>query len=195
MRRSMAIVALVGAMLGTSHLAAAQAPAAGQQSAVSVAGNQSPVSAVAAGRPSVPPAGRFTSRLVFVPPVPESRGGGRVPFGRSIQPGIVGFLPFRHYAVMEPGTAVMVRLPPAEGGPTGGLQMDVDPRGAQVYVDGEYAGVVSDFSGYYHHLEAVAGSHVIEFLAPGYEPLIAELTVSPAHTTTYRAAMTRAEGR
>jgi hypothetical protein len=88
-----------------------------------------------------------------------------------------------------------VLVPPPEGGPTGGLQLDVDPRRAQVYVDGAYVGLVEAFSGYFQHLDIVAGPHFIEILAPDYEPLIIEVTVSPGRTTTYRGALTRAQGR
>ncbi len=36
--------------------------------------------------------------------------------------------------------------------PMGGVQLDLEPRRAQVFVDGVYAGVVDDFRGYYGHL-------------------------------------------
>jgi hypothetical protein len=96
---------------------------------------------------------------------------------------------------MQGGLSAGLQVPPAEGGPTGGLQLDVDPRRGQVYVDGVYVGLVDDFSGYFHHLDIVAGPHVIEILAPDYQPLIVDVMISPGHTTTYRSAMTRAEGR
>jgi hypothetical protein len=50
--------------------------------------------------------------------------------------------------------------------------------------------VVDDFRGYYQHLEIGAGSHVIEIVAPDYEPLIIRVTVSPGRTTTYRGSLT-----
>ncbi len=79
--------------------------------------------------------------------------------------------------------------------PTGGLQLDVEPRRALVYVDGVYVGVVDTFSGYFHHLEAPAGRHVVELVAPDYEPFITEVTVTPGRTTTFRATLNRASGR
>ena len=72
----------------------------------------------------------------------------------------------------------------------GGLQLDVEPRRALVYADGWYVGVVDDFRGYYQHLEIGAGSHVIEIVAPDYDPLIIRVTVSPGRTTTYRGSLT-----
>jgi len=76
--------------------------------------------------------------------------------------------------------------------PTGGVQLDLEPRRAQVFVDGEYAGVVEDFSGYYHHLMLTAGVHRIEVLMSGYLPLIIEATVAPDRTITYRQSLQEA---
>jgi hypothetical protein len=75
--------------------------------------------------------------------------------------------------------------------PTGGLQIDVEPRRALVYVDGRHAGTVEAFSGYYRHLDLAAGPHIIELLAEGYEPLSAEVLVTPGRTTTYRGTLNR----
>jgi len=87
-------------------------------------------------------------------------------------------------------------MPPPPGmRPTGGLQLDVEPRRAFVYLDGILVGTVDQFKGYFQHLETAAGFHVVEFIAPDYDPLIAEVTVAPDRTTTYRASMNRAGGR
>jgi hypothetical protein len=73
----------------------------------------------------------------------------------------------------------------------GGLQLDVEPRRALVYVDGWFLGVVDEYSGYYHHLDLFAGPHHVVFVASGYDPLIALVTVSPERTTTYRGSLNR----
>jgi hypothetical protein len=82
-----------------------------------------------------------------------------------------------------------------EQGLSGGLQLDIEPRRALVYVDGWYVGVVDQFSGYYRHLEIAAGSHTIEILATDYEPLAFDVAISPGRTTTYRGSLQRAEPR
>jgi hypothetical protein len=74
---------------------------------------------------------------------------------------------------------------------TGGLQLDVEPRRALVYVDGRFVGAVDAFSGYYHHLDLPAGVHRVELLAPGYDPLLVDVAVSPDRTTTYQGALNR----
>jgi hypothetical protein len=85
--------------------------------------------------------------------------------------------------------------PPLQQRPVGGLQLDVEPRRALVYVDGWYVGVVDDFSGYYRHLETGAGWHMIEIVARDYQPLIFDVAVSPGRTTTYRGSLSRAPDR
>ena len=90
---------------------------------------------------------------------------------------------------------VPVWIPPLEGAPTGGVQLDVDPRGAQVYVDGKLVGLIREFSGYYKHLEIAAGPHIVTIIAPDYDPLIVPVLVSPGRTMTFRGTLTRAYGR
>src|SRR5262249_47426473 len=80
-------------------------------------------------------------------------------FGRTLWPflfyGSIGFAYFDD-------DVAFTQLPPDTVGPAlGGLQLDVEPRRADVYVDGVYAGPVADFSGYYHHLDLTAGYHRI----------------------------------
>jgi len=82
-----------------------------------------------------------------------------------------------------------------EQGLSGGLQLDIEPRRALVYVDGWYVGVVDQFSGYYRHLDLAAGPHTIEILAIDYEPLAFDIAISPGRTTTYRGSLPRAERR
>jgi hypothetical protein len=72
----------------------------------------------------------------------------------------------------------------------GGVQLNVEPRRTQVFVDGRYAGNVDNFSGYYHHLELRGGFHYIEMIASGYQPITLYVNVVPNRTYTYRATMT-----
>ena len=83
--------------------------------------------------------------------------------------------------------------PPVIGdlAPAGGLQIDIQPWSADVYVDGKRAGRVEQFRGYYQHLELPAGPHTIAVVASGYEPMIFGVTVTPGRTITYRATLQR----
>ena len=85
------------------------------------------------------------------------------------------------------GAPLLYPLP--SGVAPGGVQLDVQPWRAQVYVDGAYAGLVDDFKGYYRHLEISAGPHVIVIVMPDYEPLIVNTLVSPGQVTTYRGTL------
>ena len=57
------------------------------------------------------------------------------------------------------------------------------------FVDGDYAGRVDDFRGYYKHLEVVAGPHQIVIVESGYPPLVFETNVVPGRTITYRGTL------
>jgi hypothetical protein len=87
------------------------------------------------------------------------------------------------------------RVSTLEPGLSGGLQLDIEPRRALVYVDGWYVGVVDQFRGYYRHLDIGAGSHTIEILATDYEPLAFDIAISPGRTIAYRGSLPRAAGR
>ena len=173
------------------------------------AGQQQPAAAQAPPAPPNPaPAtgSRFTSRLRSVPP---PRHVGQRPFAPGPfvgqRPFISGFMSGR-FAFWPWGAWLPVPLytgytefsafePPLENAPVGGVQLDIDPRRAQVFVDGTYAGLVEEFSGYFHHLELPAGPHDIAVVAPGYEPLSFQVIVSPGATLTQRGTLTRAYGR
>lgn len=113
---------------------------------------------------------------------------------------ILGLVVFDWYWWLYPdvgdGTVARPLAMPLSGTSlSGGLQLDVEPRRAFVYVDRVLAGTVDQFKGYFQHLEISAGFHVIDFLAHDYEPLTVGVTVVPNQTTTFRAFLNRATGR
>jgi PEGA domain len=131
----------------------------------------------------------------------RSGRGGPAPVPGSATPapyfvlwfGYLGFYPswiedWPAVAQAEGAVAQPLASPP-DGVPTGGLQLDVEPRRAKVYVDGFYAGVVGDFSGYYHHLDVTAGPHQVDILLDGYQPQTLTIVVPPGRTTTHRGTL------
>jgi hypothetical protein len=76
-----------------------------------------------------------------------------------------------------------------QDGPTGGVQLDVQPWRASVFVDGVYKGRVDEFNGYYRNLQLVAGPHLIAVIEPGHQPLLFDVVVVPGRTTTYRGTL------
>lgn len=75
--------------------------------------------------------------------------------------------------------------------PTGGLRLQIDRQDAQVFVDGDFAGLVDDVNGRFHHLRLPPGPHHVEIRAPGYQPLELDVNVEPRHTIDYRGALVR----
>jgi hypothetical protein len=91
--------------------------------------------------------------------------------------------------VMLPETTTLSRPSLVDSAPAGGVQLDVTPWAAQVYVDGALAGRVEEFRGYYHHLALPAGPHTIAIIAAGHEPHVIDVVVVPGKTLTYRATL------
>ena len=75
----------------------------------------------------------------------------------------------------------------APGSPLyGGVALEIGPYDADVFVDGTYAGRVEDFDGSVQPLTLVPGTHRIEVQAPGYVPLVFDVTVQPGQVIPYR---------
>ncbi len=68
---------------------------------------------------------------------------------------------------------------------TGSLRLKVQPRSAEVYVDGYYAGLVDSYDGIFQRLRLEEGAHHIEIRHPGYEPIAFEVRILPGETITY----------
>lgn len=202
------MTALFRATVAIALLAASGAaqPAVAQIRSTPARPQQPPPSAGSIGT-TTPSAGRIgssppsPSSSTSLPRVPSSRSGiGSTPLRRDhrIFPVRVPWFGLVYvdsiwwggdaaYGTFAPQVAVG----PDDGRPVGGLQLDVEPRRALVYVDGSYVGIVETFSGYFHHLDLAAGPHVIEFLAADYDPLTVEILVTPGRTTTYRGSLNR----
>jgi hypothetical protein len=64
------------------------------------------------------------------------------------------------------------------------LRLNVKPKDASVYVDGYYAGQVSDFDGRFQRLHVLPGQHEITIYLEGYRSLKQRLYLSPDSTRT-----------
>jgi hypothetical protein len=73
----------------------------------------------------------------------------------------------------------------------GGISFDIRPYDADVWVDGEYAGTVNDFSPLQPPLTLQAGRHRIDIESYGYEPLSFEITVVPRQIIPYQGSLSR----
>jgi hypothetical protein len=74
---------------------------------------------------------------------------------------------------------------PAPEPPSGWLELDLTPSTAQVYVDGYYAGTVSDF-GRPGGRAVDPGPHRIEIRAAGYQTAIVDVRLLPDQPVAYR---------
>jgi hypothetical protein len=94
--------------------------------------------------------------------------------------------------VVEPGhtTTITVRL---ERDPnvemptaTSEIKLDVTPDRAAVFLDGAYAGSVSDFKGLGHGMLVEPGKHKIKIDLAGYRPFETEVTLLPKQKFTVK---------
>jgi hypothetical protein len=126
-----------------------------------------------------------STRQIDTSPRPGvNRHGGQLPFGVIPLWPVVPLVPPPVVVPLQVDTELR-----------GGVQLDVQPWRAEVFVDGAYAGVVEDFKGYYNHLELTPGPHALTIVAPDYFPLTFELIVLPRRTITHRATLNRSSGR
>jgi hypothetical protein len=79
--------------------------------------------------------------------------------------------------------------PPIEPPAPGRLVLYVEPATAQVFADGYYIGVSDDFSPAQGGAPIEAGVHRIDISAPGHEPAVVDLRITPGRLVTYRASL------
>lgn len=107
---------------------------------------------------------------------------GYGPYGR----GLFYYDTFYDSYVFYPRTIVRYGDYGRYGYPTGDLRLDIEPRDAQVYIDGAYAGLVDDFDGVFQSLRLEAGQYHVEVVLPGFETLDFDVAIRPGEKTTYR---------
>jgi hypothetical protein len=73
----------------------------------------------------------------------------------------------------------------------GDLRLQVEPREAEVFVDGYFAGHVDDFDGIFQSLTLEEGPHKIEIVAPGFETLDIDIRILPGRKITYKGELKR----
>ena len=65
-----------------------------------------------------------------------------------------------------------------------GIRLDVEPRDAEVFVNGYFTGVVDDFDGFFQHLSLPPGEYTITVYREGYRSISEQVLVRPG--ITYR---------
>ena len=69
------------------------------------------------------------------------------------------------------------------------MSLEISPNNAAVYVDGQYAGIVNDFSDPGHPLSLGSGRHRIDVQAAGYRPLEFDVNIVPGEVLPYRGTL------
>ena len=75
--------------------------------------------------------------------------------------------------------------------PEASVRLEVQPKDAEVYVDGYYAGIVDDFDGAFQRLRVEPGEHEIELYLDGYRPVKQRVYLTPDNTFRIKSRMER----
>jgi hypothetical protein len=73
----------------------------------------------------------------------------------------------------------------------GGVSFDITPSDAEVYVDGEYGGVVGNFTPTSQPLALTPGRHHFEIRANGYQTMTFDTDVTRGQVIPYHGSMQR----
>jgi hypothetical protein len=93
------------------------------------------------------------------------------------------------YPDSYPGGAVNVA--PSPNVASGGLSFEISPATATVYIDGQYVGVVSDFTPNMPPLGLTPGRHRIEIRDPGFETMTFDANIVAGQVLPYQGTMQR----
>ena len=75
--------------------------------------------------------------------------------------------------------------------PQSSIRTEVTPKDAEVFVDGYYAGRVTDFDGALQRLHVAPGGHTITFYLDGFRTVSQDVYVRPDSTLKMSESMTR----
>ena len=141
-----------------------------------------------------------SDRFVFgarypAPPPPLPVFGPIACCGYPYLPGPYYGSPYSDFTIADTYKAVMAETyyqryrQPARGA----LVLEGVPEAVQVFVDGNYAGLIEDFAS--RSVDLAAGTHRIELRAPGYDTLTFSVMIGPNSIVRYRAAMAPASAK
>ena len=90
-----------------------------------------------------------------------------------------------------PYSSGSVNVAPRTNPASGGLSFEISPATAEVYVDGEYAGVVSDFTPNMPPLGLTPGRHRIEVRENGFETMAFDANIVAGQVLPFQGTMQR----
>ena len=71
------------------------------------------------------------------------------------------------------------------------VRIQAEPKNAEVYVDGRFAGVVDDFDGFFQGLRVEPGGHELRLYLEGYRSVSQRVYVGPGENFKWRTMMER----
>ena len=100
--------------------------------------------------------------------------------------------PYSTSVYVAPGTTYVVPGTTAPSiGAAGGLSFEITPADAEVYVDGQYYGLVDQFSPSRPPLALAPGRHHVDIRASGFEIIAFDVDILPGQVIPYRGELQR----
>ena len=94
------------------------------------------------------------------------------------------------YSYPYPNTSTYSGYPAESAvGAAGGLSFEISPPEAEVYVDGQYIGMVGQFTPSEPPLALAPGRHHVEIRAPGFEVIAFDVDILPGQVIPYRGEL------
>lgn len=111
------------------------------------------------------------------------------PYGHRSRSGHYG----QHYSPQPYAYPGHPRKRVGSGESRGALDLYVNPKTTEVYLNGQYIGVAGDFNGYPSYLWLQKGTHELMFYKEGYLTVIRELSIHPGAVIDVRQRMVPGE--
>ena len=108
---------------------------------------------------------------------PQSNGSGQSGYYEPDQAG--------NSVAAQPGNSALAQ----QGAPSGGVSFDISPATAEVYIDGKYAGRVSDLGPTTQPLGLTPGRHHVEIRAAGYQTMVVDADIVAGQVIPYQGQM------
>jgi hypothetical protein len=82
-----------------------------------------------------------------------------------------------------------VSVAPSVNASSGGVSFDISPATATIFVDGNYAGVVSDFGPNMAPLGLTPGRHHVEIRERGFETMAVDVDIVAGQVVPFQGSM------
>ena len=123
-------------------------------------------------------------------PYPYAYSGSTYPYP-DYRPSAYPSSTYLNAASPAPSAQGSIGVVPGTPRSSGGISFDITPDNAQVFVEGQYVGLVSAFSPISQPLTLSPGRHHVEIRLVGYQTMTFDTEITPGQVIPYQGTMQR----